>query len=171
MNQEYIDDTQSKYPITKEKAVYVFADDASFQEVVTVSHYISSHTDFFNSDAYEESLSVSEDYRFFNSFCMDGAVKKIIFEEGIQTIYSAAGHSNVTEYILPSSITSIGNYAFYGCSGLTTITIPSSVTSIGEAAFSECESLETVNYDGTKEKWDAIYHGDDIDDIPIAFLD
>ncbi|MDE6783826.1 MAG: leucine-rich repeat domain-containing protein, partial [Ruminococcus sp.] len=26
--------------------------------------------------------------------------------------------------IIPDSVTSIGNYAFYGCSGLMTITIP-----------------------------------------------
>ena len=37
--------------------------------------------------------------------------------------------------IIPNSVTSIGNYAFYGCSSLTSITIPTSVTSIGGQAF------------------------------------
>ncbi|MDO4995493.1 MAG: leucine-rich repeat domain-containing protein, partial [Bacteroidales bacterium] len=42
---------------------------------------------------------------------------------------------------IPGSVTSIGDYAFYGCSGLTSITIPSSVTSIGSDAFSGCNNL------------------------------
>ena len=46
--------------------------------------------------------------------------------------------------IIPESVTSIGNSAFYGCSGLTSITIPESVTSIGEYAFAGCSGLTTV---------------------------
>lgn len=39
--------------------------------------------------------------------------------------------------VIPNSVTSIGDGAFYGCTGLTRITIPNSVTSIGWLAFSE----------------------------------
>ncbi len=39
---------------------------------------------------------------------------------------------------IPSSVTSIANYAFAGCSGLTSVSIPSSVTSIGDWAFYGC---------------------------------
>ena len=44
---------------------------------------------------------------------------------------------------IPSSVTSIGDYAFVGCD-LTSIVIPSSVTSIGNSAFYFCTSLESV---------------------------
>jgi hypothetical protein len=46
--------------------------------------------------------------------------------------------------IIPSSVTSIGNYAFRGCSGLTSVTIPNSVTSIGSSAFEGCSSLANI---------------------------
>lgn len=46
--------------------------------------------------------------------------------------------------IIPSSVTSIGNYSFYGRIGLTEIEIPSSVTSIGDGAFSGCTGLTSL---------------------------
>lgn len=46
--------------------------------------------------------------------------------------------SKILKLSLPSELTTIGNYAFYGCSGLTSVTIPNSVTSIGNVAFADC---------------------------------
>ena len=47
--------------------------------------------------------------------------------------------------MIPDSVTSIGNNAFYDCRGLTSITIPDSVTSIGKNAFLGCEGLKRVD--------------------------
>ena len=47
--------------------------------------------------------------------------------------------------IIPNSVTSIGNYAFYDCSSLTSVEIPNSVTSIGDCAFAYCSSLNRLS--------------------------
>ena len=46
--------------------------------------------------------------------------------------------------VIPNSVTSIGDLAFYHCTGLTSIEIPNSVTSIGEAAFYGCTGLSSM---------------------------
>ena len=48
-------------------------------------------------------------------------------------------------YVIPDSVTGIGNGAFSGCDSLTSINIPDSVTSIGWWAFSGCDSLTSIN--------------------------
>jgi hypothetical protein len=51
--------------------------------------------------------------------------------------------TDLISIILPSSLTSISSYAFYGCTSLTSINL-SSVTSIGASAFVGCTSLTSV---------------------------
>lgn len=48
------------------------------------------------------------------------------------------------EYIIPSSVTKIGNDAFSLCKSLTSVTIPDSVTAIGDGAFAYCDSLTSI---------------------------
>ena len=49
----------------------------------------------------------------------------------------------IRSYIIPSSVTSIGDSAFMGCS-LEEVAIPDSVTSIGDHAFEDCFSLTGI---------------------------
>ncbi len=58
--------------------------------------------------------------------------------------YAFYGCSGITSVEIPNSVTSIGNYAFGGCKGLTSITIPNSVTSIENYAFEDCYGLTSV---------------------------
>ena len=50
----------------------------------------------------------------------------------------------ITELIIPDNVTSIGNYAFYGCTSIESVSIPNSVTRIKMYAFSDCSSLQSV---------------------------
>ena len=68
-------------------------------------------------------------------------------------------YEEVTEIVIPDTITSIGKYQFYGFTNVTKITIPNSVTSIGSEAFYGCSSLTDVYYEGTLEDWCKISFG------------
>ena len=58
--------------------------------------------------------------------------------------YAFYGCIGLTSVTIPNSVTSIGGSAFYGCQSLTSVTIPNSVTSIGGSAFYNCQSLTSV---------------------------
>ena len=53
-------------------------------------------------------------------------------------------NQKIESYIIPNSVTSIGDDAFFGCRSLSNIVIPDSVTSIGDGAFFGCRSLSNI---------------------------
>ena len=61
--------------------------------------------------------------------------------DGVLTSFAPAG---LTTYIIPNSVTSIGESAFEDCESLGSVTIPNSVTEIGKAAFYHCNHLTSV---------------------------
>ena len=50
---------------------------------------------------------------------------------------------------IPTSVTAIGDFAFFCCSNVTSVTIPSAVTTIGVSAFIECTGLMSIRMLGT----------------------
>ena len=56
------------------------------------------------------------------------------------------GKANDKFTLLPPSITTIGDYAFYDCKKLKNVTIPNKVTSIGKRAFGLCSNLNTITF-------------------------
>ena len=54
---------------------------------------------------------------------------------------------NLTEIVIPDSVTSFDYGAFMDCSSLASMTIPDSVTYIGEHAFLYCSSLTSIDVD------------------------
>ena len=51
-------------------------------------------------------------------------------------------------YLIPNSVTTIGDAAFGGCSNLNEVIIPRSVTTIGWTAFRDCTELSAVTFEG-----------------------
>ena len=68
---------------------------------------------------------------------------QVLFNKDKTTLI--AYRSKEKNYIIPNSVTNIGNAAFSGCSSLTKINIPNSVTNIGNEAFECCSSLTKIN--------------------------
>ena len=60
----------------------------------------------------------------------------------------AFNETGITSIIIPSSVTSIGEYAFSGL-GLTSIEIPSSLTTIEDGLFSDCSDLNSITFNGS----------------------
>ena len=65
----------------------------------------------------------------------------------------------VQRIVLSDSVTSIGSNAFSGRTELQSVTVPHGVKSIGSAAFKGCTGLTEINFNGTKEEWNAIEKG------------
>ncbi len=65
-------------------------------------------------------------------------------KETLVTFPAGKGYENFT--LLPPSLKTIGDYAFYDCKKLKNVVIPNKVTSIGQRAFGLCPELKTVTF-------------------------
>lgn len=69
---------------------------------------------------------------------------------------------SLTSIKISNNVISIGSNAFYGCISLKSINIPDSVTSIGDDAFRECDSLSPqVTSDIIKRFGGDVFYGVD----------
>lgn len=70
-----------------------------------------------------------------------------VIETGMLKKYTGNGGS----VIIPNGVTSIHDWAFWGCTHLTDVTLPDSVKSIDICAFEECKSLKSIGCGAFKD--------------------
>ena len=68
----------------------------------------------------------------------------VLFNKDKSELITYPAGKTDSEYAIPNSVTSIGNYAFACSTNLTSVSIPNSVTSIGYDTFEDCTSLTSV---------------------------
>ena len=86
-------------------------------------------------------------------------VKKVVVEQGVTSLGVEAfgGCINLTEVVLPDTLTHIGERAFRG-TALTGIAVPESVTELENHVFEGCHNLASVNLpDGLTEIPDGLF--------------
>jgi len=66
----------------------------------------------------------------------------VLFDKA-KTVLISCSVDKMRDYIIPDSVTSIGDYAFIACK-LYSITIPSGLISIGQGAFCRCKNLKHI---------------------------
>ena len=74
--------------------------------------------------------------------CMNTVIPNSVTSIGDGAFFDC---STLTSITIPNSVKNIGICAFYGCTGLTAFTIPNSVTSIVNMAFWGCSGLTSIS--------------------------
>ena len=81
------------------------------------------------------------------AFANKSSLNSVILPSSVTSIgfYAFSLCRNLTSINVPNSVVSIESLAFQNCAKLTSIAIPASVNTIGDAAFGGCSGLITVN--------------------------
>lgn len=118
--------------------IFAFSGCSSLTSITIPDSVTSIRESAFRGCSSLTSIVVDNDNQYFTS--IDG---NLYNKDKTELIQYAIGKTD-TSFIIPDSVTSIGDYAFFGCSGLTSVTIGNSVTSIRDSAFIDCSSLTSV---------------------------
>lgn len=72
------------------------------------------------------------------------ALKAFEDDAGQRTFTVAKCDQNAVSVSIPTRVTAIERYAFFGCAGLTDIVLPDGVTEIAQSAFEGCSALRRI---------------------------
>ena len=116
--------------------------------VTSIGDYAFSDCSGLTSVTIDSNTILSKTYTYDSNFknIFGYQVKKYIIGSSVTSIgeWAFGSCSRLASVTIPNSVTRIGKRAFCGCSGLSSITIPNSVTSIGAGAFRGCSDLSSI---------------------------
>ena len=117
--------------------------------VTSIGDSAFEHCSFLHSVTIPESVTIIKRNPFYDcpARVINHSNHFTIFEGNLYTSERRKLISSLSKgenFIIPDSVTSIGDSAFEDCSSLQSVTIPNSVTRIGDNAFNDCKSLQSV---------------------------
>lgn len=80
----------------------------------------------------------------------------VIIPDGVKSLGRHAFNHKIKKITIPNSVTTIEEFAFYGCGSLESIFIPENVSSIGDAAFIACSLLTNVTVSKLNKNYTSI---------------
>ncbi len=121
---------------TSNDAVFSQIDGTTFYLDYVKCRIVDSHLEIVGYD----SIELPQEPRLYASVKIGGTTYKT------RTIRADAfKYSHIQSAKLPNTITSIEDFAFYGCTALQSINLPESITSIDTSAFRDCTALQSIN--------------------------
>lgn len=121
---EYPNDASSSFPWSTIRNIYI------------QNNVCSLEMEFLKKCANLESFNVSSDNKNYSS--VDG----VLYNKNKELLVLYPSEKTDTEFVIPSFVKSIGDYAFNNCNAI--ISLESDVNSIGRNAFYQCSNLKKV---------------------------
>lgn len=128
---------------TKSIAVGAFADCVNLTEITVPDSVENIGYAAFDGCESLTSIVVSSDNKVYSS------KSGVLFNKDRSLLIEYPDAKTETEYVVPDSVSAIGEYAFDGNGILTYISIPDSVTNIGICAFARCNELKSIAIPGS----------------------
>lgn len=122
---------------------YAFSSCPSLQSV-TIPATISCETDIFNNTTGIKKLTWNAN-GVSSQFVPTVNIEQVTIGSGVTELPQYfLQNAKITSLSLPSSLTTIGSYAFQGCSGLSSLSLPSNLATIGSYAFQNCNGITSL---------------------------
>ena len=176
----YIPSTLREVVITGSSYIPYFAfDDCGMLTSITIQNSVTSiGEEAFGRCSSLTSITLPNSVTSIGKYAFHGcsSLESIVVDEN-NTVYDSRNNCNAIietntnklivgckNTIIPNSVTSIGESAFFDCDSLTSVIIPNSVTSIGEGAFECCSSLTSITLPNsvTSIGWGAFFDCDSL---------